>query len=265
MNCLIKEPMHIYHEKAAQFLSSHQLADFRNCPFLYRKKKLGLIPDVDRPAYAIGRATHTLTLEGQKVFDAEYAIGGPINEKTGKPYGSTTKKYAEWAFEHGKNTLTDSQYALVCQMYEGVRSHKFAVKLLSEGTPEAVVRAEYRKKDCQIRLDWLNPKLGIVDLKTCDNLQWFEADAKRYGYMYQLAFYRSILEAATKHIYPVHIIAVEKTEPFRCGAWFIHDNVLKSAQTENESAILRLCEAEQKEEWITGYENVRAFSPENSF
>lgn len=264
MDFLIKEPSHIYHEKAAQFLSSHQLADFRNCPRLYRKKKLGLIPDVDRPAYAIGRAAHTMILEGQKVFDAEYEIGGPINDKTGKPYGATTKKYAEWAYAHGKQTLTDSQYALLCQMNEGVRTHEFAVKLLSEGTPEAVVRHEYEAEECQIRMDWFNPDLGVVDLKTCDNLQWFEADAKRYGYMFQLAFYRSVLRMATETEYPVHIIAVEKTEPFRCGVWKILASVLNSREKDNASAIRRLHESREKEEWITGYEDVRMFNFENS-
>ena len=46
-------------------------------------------------ASATGRAAHTLILEGRERFLAEYAIGGPINEKTGQPYGTTTKAFAE--------------------------------------------------------------------------------------------------------------------------------------------------------------------------
>ena len=56
---LIREPAEEYHAKAKDYLSSHQLGDFRKCPALYRKKKLGLVPDEDRPAYQIGRAAHT--------------------------------------------------------------------------------------------------------------------------------------------------------------------------------------------------------------
>jgi hypothetical protein len=93
-SCLICEPAEVYHAKASQYLSSHQLGDFRRCPLLYRKKKLGLIADEDRPAYLIGRAVHALVLEGRDRFEAEYAVGGPINPKTGEVYGPTTKAFS---------------------------------------------------------------------------------------------------------------------------------------------------------------------------
>lgn len=57
---LTSEPEDRYHLRAAEFLSSHQLADFRKCPQLYHKRKLGLIPDVDRPAYVLGRPSPPL-------------------------------------------------------------------------------------------------------------------------------------------------------------------------------------------------------------
>ena len=53
-------------------------------------------------------------------------------------------------------------------------------------TAEGVVRAEYRGVPCQIRMDWFSPKHGIVDLKTCDSLKWFENDCRRYGYIFQM-------------------------------------------------------------------------------
>ena len=46
---LIREPAEVYHRNAANFLSSHFLADFRKCPLLYHRKRCGLIPDQDRP------------------------------------------------------------------------------------------------------------------------------------------------------------------------------------------------------------------------
>jgi hypothetical protein len=70
---LIREPAEVYHAKASQNLSSHQLGDFRKCPQLYYQKKLGIVQDEDRPAYAVGRAVHTLALEGQARFHEEYA------------------------------------------------------------------------------------------------------------------------------------------------------------------------------------------------
>ena len=125
-----------YHAKAKEYLSSHQLGDFRKCPALYRRKKKGEVPDEDRPAYQIGRALHTLVLEGRDTFEAEYAIGGPINPKTGGIYGANTKAYAEWAAAQGKAVLTIAQFDLVENMADGVRANGMAVDLLSEGIPE---------------------------------------------------------------------------------------------------------------------------------
>ncbi len=51
MALIIRESAEEYHAKAKEYLSSHHLSDFRKCPALYRKKKLGLIEDEDRPAY----------------------------------------------------------------------------------------------------------------------------------------------------------------------------------------------------------------------
>jgi hypothetical protein len=51
---LLREPYEMYREKAKEYLSSHQLADFRKCPALYHKKRLGLLPNEDRPAYLLG-------------------------------------------------------------------------------------------------------------------------------------------------------------------------------------------------------------------
>ena len=59
---IIQEPAEVYHATAKDYLSSHQLADFRKSPLLYNRKKQGLVPDEDRPAYVVGRAAHTLIL-----------------------------------------------------------------------------------------------------------------------------------------------------------------------------------------------------------
>ncbi len=256
---LIREPAEAYHAQRGQYLSSHALADFRKCPQLFHQKRLGLIVDEDRPAYLVGRAMHTLALEGQARFDAEYAVGGPINEKTGQPYGVTTKAFAEWAAQQGKPVLTDEQHALVTSMAASVRGHDLAAQLLADGIPEGVVRTEYCGLSCQIRMDWFDPYQGIVDLKTCDELTWFEADARRFGYGHQMAFYRAVLAQVISVAMPVFFIAVEKKPPFRCGLWKVTSDTLVAAQRENEAAIERLKRCLDADEWATGYEECRFF------
>jgi hypothetical protein len=259
MPAFIQEPEDIYHAKAKDYLSSHRLADFRACPFLFYKKEQGLIPDVDRPAYIVGRAAHKLIIEGQTIFDSSYTVGGPVNPKTGKVYGSNTKAFTEWAEAQGKPIITDAQFALITNLHNAVHSHTVAKELLSDGIAEGVIRETYCSVPCQIRIDWFSPEQGIVDLKTCDDLTWFEADARRYGYIYQIAFYRAVVAEAIGETVPVFIIAVEKKEPFRCGVWRVGEDVLGAAQQENEAAIHRLIKCRESNLWPTGYENVREF------
>ena len=109
LNILEAEPAAQYHAKADRYLSSHQLLDFIRCPWLHRKKAVGLIEDSDSASYLIGRAAHTLILEGRDAFEAAFALGGPINEKTGKPFGAATKAFAEWAERLGKPAATEAQ------------------------------------------------------------------------------------------------------------------------------------------------------------
>lgn len=253
------EPDHIYRQKSKDNLGSHALADFRRCPWLFHKKELGLIADEDRPAYLVGRAAHTLILEGRQRFAAEYAVGGPINPRTGSPFGSNTKAFREWADAQGKPVLTDDQNYLIEQMAAGIDMNSVAIKLLATGVPEGVVRTRYIDTPCQTRMDWFSSHDGIVDLKTCDDLTWFEADARRYGYVHQMAFYRAVLCEVAGERYPVHIIAVEKREPFRCGVWRVGEDVLGIAEKENEEAMRRLQRCRERGEWPTGYEDVRVF------
>ena len=257
LDFLVREPAQVYHAKADQFLSSHQLADFRSNPLLFHKKRCGLVQEEDRPVYILGRAAHTLILEGRKVYEGTFAIGGPINPKTGAPFGSRTKKFLEWAKAQGKPVLTSENAALIEEMERAVRAHKHAAALLGKGVPEGVVRAHYNGIPCQARLDWLHPERGLTDLKTCDNLDWFPVDARSYGYVHQVAFYRSLLEVVTGVRFPVHIIAVEKREPFRCGVWRLGQEVLALAAKENEAAMEGLKGCLETDTWPTGYEEIR--------
>ena len=160
------EPADEYHRKADRYLSSHQLLEFMACPWLYRKKQLGLIVDQDTPALLLGRAAHARILEGRDAYEAQFALGGPINPKTNKPFGSTTKAFAEWAETQGKPVLSHENVDLIEQMASGVAMNSEAVDLLLYGRSEGVLRTQYCDTPCQIRLDWVHPHRGIVDLKT---------------------------------------------------------------------------------------------------
>jgi hypothetical protein len=256
---LVREPADVYHTKAKDFLSAHALNEFRRCPLLYRKKEMGLVPERDTAAYLVGRAAHTLILEGRQRYEREYAIGGPINPKTGQPFGSQTKAFSEWAERQGRPVLSDTQAATVEQTAAAVRDHLFARELLADGVAEGVVRCEYAGHRCQARIDWINPVegRGIVDLKTADELDSFEMAMRVFGYLHQVAFYRALVAEASGHVLPVHIVAVEKREPFRCGVWQVAPAVLDQAQRENEEAMTDLRRCRETGNWFTRFESLR--------
>lgn len=254
---LIREPADVYHVKSNTFLTAHGLAEFRRCPLLYRKKELGLVPERDTTAYLIGRAAHTLILEGRQRYEREFAIGGPLNPKTGKPFGSNTKAFAEWAERQSKPVLSDSQAALVEQMAAAVMGHAIAIGLLTNGLAEGVVRCSYTHFQCQARIDWINPRSGIVDLKTTDDLDSFDFAIRALGYVHQVAFYRALLAAVSGEVLPAHIVAVEKREPFRCGVWQLTPTVLEEASRHNEEAMHELRRCRSSGAWFTRFETLR--------
>lgn len=259
LDFLIQESAKDYHAQAKDYLSSHALADFRRSPILYRKKQLGLIPDKDRPAYVVGRAAHTCILEGIDVYAKRYAFGRPVNKKTGEVYGKKTKAYMEWEEQQGKPVLTHDQDILIQKLSHVVYEHEEARELLSTGIPEGTVRGEYLGIPAQARPDYVNENKGLIELKTCDKLDFFESDARRYQYMHQLAFYRSVLAPFAGGQIPAYFIAVEKQEPFRVGVWRVGDDALAVAAQENDEAVERLRVCIEKREWKSGYEEVRTF------
>jgi hypothetical protein len=258
-SALITEPEGVYAAGRKQNLSSHALNDFRKNPRLYHKKQLGLIHEEERAAFVIGRAAHCRTLEGVDEFRRRFAIGGPINPKTGKSFGQDTKAYAEWAATIGKPAISQDTADLCEQLAEAVSNHAEAAALIGEGQAEGVVRAEYGGLASQIRIDWTHPDRGIIDLKTIDDLDYFELQARSFGYGHQLAFYRAILAQAAGRKPEVHVIAVEKKEPYRVGVWRFSDQVLDAAARENLAAIERLKLCRSQDRWPTGYEAVRSF------
>lgn len=132
-----------------------------------------------------------------------------------------------------------------------------AVDLLLYGRSEGVVRTTYCGTPCQIRIDWVHPHRGIVDLKTTADLNWFENETKRRRYHNQLAFYQAVFADVIGECVPVYLIGIEKVEPFRCGVWHVSENTLAIARQENEATIVRLRRAWEIDAFPTGYEDIR--------
>ena len=241
-------------------LSATRLAAFRKCEALF------LLDDEreETAAQLVGKAAHCLVLEGRAAYEARYAEEGPINPKTEAPYGADTKACQEWQKATGKEVLGYKNAAVVEAMAESVKAHAEAQRLLEWGSPELWIEARVHGVDAHGRIDWLTgqAQLVIAEYKTCEDLDNFESDARRFGYIHQTAFYRSML-ASKEGLDPLEIqcsfIVSEKSKLRRCGVWHIGQGVLGQAQLENEAAIDRLKVCWQRREFRTGFEAVRSF------
>lgn len=257
---ITEEPAEEYHSrsKSGEWMSSHLLADFRESPVLYRSKTAGEFAEPESLAFAVGRAAHCLILEGGRAFDRRYTVtNGPVNPKTGEPFGRQSRVYCDWAAKQEREIISGREFEFIRKLEAAVRLHPLADELLTDGVAEGVVRAECCSVPCQIRMDWFSPHNGIVDLKTCDSLGRFEFDVRRYGYLFQLAFYRAVVREAAGDIVPVHIVAVEKNEPFSAGVWKLTADVLDRAEAINAAALNRFRLCRESGVWPTGYEDLR--------
>ena len=263
MSDLLTETEEFYHSQSGEYLSSHLLGAFAWSPLVYHAMATGRYKRPDSEAYSLGHAVHCSILEGSEAFSERYTSDSPINPSTGKPYGIISKKYCEWAGVMrgmGLQPVNSEDITLIEAMDASVMQHTEAIWLLhSAPHREMVIRDKYLDMPCQIRMDALGEEVGIVDLKTCADLDKFPYDAKRYHYYSQLAFYRQVLRVAvlTGFVSDVHIIAVEKKYPYRCGVWHVDKGSLDVAQEENEINMVELKECQEIQEWPTRYEEKR--------
>lgn len=260
-------PEEEYHEAARkrEFVSSHYLALYRRCPALYHQEMLGLVPRKDSAAFAFGRAVHVAILQGKDAFDEQFRVDdGPINERTGKPFASGTKAWDEYFADESRTVISTAEFGVIQDMRLSVLEHPVAAALLEKGRAEGTIRVpDLCGLPCQIRIDLFNPERGIVDLKSTADLDRFVWDARDYDYVYQMAFYRQVLAAKFPQAAgaPVHIIAVEKQRPFRCGVWGIDSLSLGKAAGENVAALGQLAVSlADGGRWPTLYETIRTLT-----
>lgn len=152
------------------------------------------------PACLVGQAVHALVLEGEAVYQKQFAVapeGIDRRTKAGKDLWATFEAAAA-----DRGILTAEQDRVVRGMAAAVTSNPKAARLLERCTLREVSTTwtdDDSGLDCKARLDALAEKDGLVfDLKTCQDagLDGFQRTAWKYGYHGQAAFYLDGLRAA---------------------------------------------------------------------
>lgn len=226
-----------YHHEApySEYLSSSQLKIYSRSP---KAAKFALDNPVEEKSDALrfGSLFHMAMEKFQQYgtidafYDCVAIFTPPKNDKTGQPYGTTTKAYAEaynqfLADNQGKEIATLEEVRLIDDMVGtlvrpsvGGATATQVLKLLKWGKPE--VSFFYETEDgikLKVRPDLLtNGK--IVDWKTCSLDSLDEESIARqiikYRYDVSLSMYQYVLHEIEGKWYTPILIFVQKSEPF---------------------------------------------------
>ncbi len=206
-------------------------------------------PVADKPAWALGRAVHTLVLEPDKFAD-EYAVYG------GRRAGKTWKAFA---LENAtRDILKTSDAELAKRIADAVLSHPAVAPLLDGAQVEQALRwiDHGTEIKCKGRLDIITKQGGLADLKTTRSLEWFaKKDFAAYLYHGQFAFYDWGLRSTTGNpdAPPPMVIAAETVPPYDVGVFEISPDVLLAGQNLMERLLDQLKHCLETDKWSGQY------------
>jgi len=207
--------------------------------------------EVETEAMRLGTAVHAAILEPER-FAEVYITGGPVNPKTGNPYGRDTKKFAEWAAEQDALVLSESDFEMCQALGAAVHAHPHAGPLVKEMRREVSIQWQHGPTGTLMksRLDGVaDTKTGgliLVDLKTTRSAapQRFGADAYRMGYLWQMAAYRmGLVATAEQEVEKVLLVAIEKEPPYGVAVYQPDEAQLTLGESQVTDALrqLELC------------------------
>jgi len=240
---IINEPEGTYRNSGA--IGSGDINQFIQSEELWVGRKAGRYPPRKQTeALTFGIAAHCFILEGPDVFYKQFAVGGPINEKTGKPYGTDTKAFAEWSAAQGRQCVSNGDLSTIIKMSIAVAGNKDAVDALI-GDPEVVYRCGYISPSLilQCRADKISESRRIIaDLKTTDSLAKFRRSIFDLGYYRSAAHYREVVRLVRGDDEPFRFVfvAVEKSPPYAVGVYELDEDLLERGRLEVSSALKRM-------------------------
>ena len=263
-------------------LNFHTLRDFCRDPKLFAEGYYNKENDDPkrRDAKRQGTQLHELVLEGDDVFNANNALWTPpVNEKTGKPFGSDTKKYTDALAEfkaanQGKESYTTDEWNMFAAMRDALTNHPVAGPYLFPETTEQRAESElkFRGEFCpgwfaKGSIDRYDNVFGIIDLKTCaeierfDGYKSFEKTCIYSGYIEQLAFYQIMFHElmdprASADYPPVTIIGVEKKEPYRVAVCQPDDETQAAAREQIYKMLDKYMKAVKEQRFESRYDEI---------
>ena len=209
---------------ALPYISNSYLGKLAECPASVK------IERVDTPSMILGRAAHTLILEGLNIFSQQYAKAPDIDKRTKEGRAALMVSLLE---NEGKILLSADDFQKIIEIREAVLAHPFAKKLLAENITEQTIIWEDRESGltCKGRPDAIpaKNKFTLIDLKTTADasVEGFTRSIAKYGYARQAAFYIDGYGAASQNYIDSFVfIAVETAPPYMVGCYLLDDEFM---------------------------------------
>lgn len=203
-----------------------------------------VVGQIDTPAMKLGRAAHCLILEGEAVYQVNYATAPNCDRRT-KEGKAIYAAFVESAVS--REILTQDEALSVTGMADAIGRNSLTGGLFKNGSPEVSVFGQIGGVDIKGRFDYLHPAEHIIiDLKTCLDAS---PDAVKkyivnYGLHIQQYVYSELYKAGTgKAPTDFVFVMVEKTAPYGVAVFRLNKEALSAAKTEAHRglAVYRQC------------------------
>lgn len=182
---------------------------------LFKDAEDGIYAPKDKGHFQVGTLIHMRALEPERFAKCVTATG-PINEKTGFPYGRDTKAFAAWQAENPDVMVVEEWTTILLD-----RMPPEVKALLTDGEAEVSVYAEnfLQVLAAKCRPDYLKDTT-IIDIKTCNDVDDAERIIYRLKYWFSHAWYRMVMKHVTGKTHHFRFVFAEKNPPYR---WRIVD------------------------------------------
>lgn len=203
----------------------------------------------------LGTAAHTLLFEPERFKP----IPPPINPKTGNPFGSDTKAWAEYESHHpGALIMSDDEARATRDQVSAIKAHRTLGPPMTDpsGLNEVTLVWDDEKTGvrCKAKLDRYVPGFGALDLKTVDitigaDGGAFARQAINLSYHSAQAFYQRGMKACGIPDLTFVFAVIESARPFGIKVYEIGDETLKCGRALISEWLDDLAKATKTGEW----------------
>lgn len=183
-----------------------------------------MLEPMDSDALRFGRALHTAVLQPE-LYEGSWAVAPKVDKRTTAGKELWARFEAECAAS-GKGVLTEAEGNMVQGIMRSLAGTTASEVLSIAPMREVVMTGQIGGVECKCRIDACSMDGLLVDLKTTVSAapRAFTRSVVEYGYLLQLAFYRTLMQQNGIGYGATVLVAVEKQAPFAAALYALRDD-----------------------------------------